>query len=176
MWAFFRLVVTHHIQRMGRGNVFAGIRLSVHLSTWRGVPHPHPIILPTTCPMSFVGGYPMTGPRSLLGGYPSDWAQVPSQGAPQDRSTPLGKTGVVPQPGLGSPSLGRTSHVQDMLRSGLGYPPGQDWGPLSPGRTSRVQDTLRSVRLSRFQAGRLSCYSEILTLGLCTHHACHRPS
>ena len=44
--------------------------LSVHSWGGGGLPHFHPIILPTTGSLFFPGGTPVTGPRSLSRGYP----------------------------------------------------------------------------------------------------------
>ena len=62
-----QLLLLRAFRRNGEGTVFTGVCLS------QGVPHLHPIpiILPSTGPISFLGGgTPVTGPMSLLGSTP----------------------------------------------------------------------------------------------------------
>ena len=86
------------------------------LSVNRGwVPHLHSIILPSTGPMSFPGGYP------------SAWSHVPSW-----EEYPFQSQWGVPHPVL----MGYLSQVSmgypPPIGTGWGYPPGQDWIGWNP--------------------------------------------
>ena len=96
---------------------------------------PHPIILPTTGPMSF------------LGGYPSDWSQVPSRGYPSPRQ---GGTGLgTPKTGWGTP-LERTGPRNrlrlDRLRRGqntsCGFPQEDCLDNITINKVNKIKNPL----------------------------------
>ena len=96
-WNYYR----HHSEGMGK--VMFSV-LSVHIQGWR-VPHLHPITLPSTGPMSFLGGGRVTtvpGPMSLPeGGVPQSQMGVPWPGQDGVPTSPqLGLDGYNPLPGL----------------------------------------------------------------------------
>ena len=119
-------IVTTRIRRMTEGNVFS-------LST-TGDTHLHPIILPTTVPMSFpslwshvpTGQYP-----SSRWGYPSRRLEYPSpvlMGLPQSHA---GGTTVRGR-GYHSPRHEVPQSQVGVPRTGVPFHPGQDWGTSPP--------------------------------------------
>ena len=90
----------------------------------KGLPHLHPIILPTTGTMSFQGEYP------------SHWSQVPSGGYPSPRWGYPSRRGY-PSPRWGYPSLrqGVPSSRQGAHQSQVGGTPDRTGVPPTPSRT-----------------------------------------
>ena len=113
-------IFTARVRCTKGGYVFTGVCLLTQ-------GHLHPIILPTTGPLSLPGGAPVTGPRSCPRGYPSDRTQVLS----------LGGVSQPPDQDWGIP------------QAGLGY--------LLPGQVTLGHVTPWLVRLLRFPAGEFSC-------------------
>ena len=129
-----------------------------------GEPHLHPIILPSTGPMSFLGG---------RFGYPSAFSHVPGEGG---HTYPVPNEGDIPSSPWGVPRPGREggTPVRDWMgetppplaRTGRGYPPwtgldGIQPPPPPPQETEQHSEYLLHGRWYTpcHPAGGLSCFT-----------------
>ena len=119
---FRKGIFTASIRSTTKGYVFTYVHL-FNIVGEGGVPHLHLIILV---------------PGSLGGGDPSDWSQTPSWGYPSPRYDILiPKIGVPPSQYRTGVPLGQDRIgvlPPPTIRTGLGYPHGQDWYPHSRDR------------------------------------------